>query len=432
MSVEEYGLLSLVLLLPLVFNIIFTFSLDASIMRYYYEWKKNNLEKEAIFTIWISVLFWSIFVYIIVLIFGKIFFNLILQNVPFSPHILIILFTTLVAVTNVFAGKILRIQENSKGFIALSYFGSIFKIVLIILFVNYYEASAFGILLAGLISEILLFIPSFFVLFKSMYFKYNKLIMKTSLVFQLPGLLGALLLNFSFLIDRFLIDRNFSILDVGFYSVALKIGSIILAFMSIFQLALTPYIIKQSSELNSRISIGKIRNVYFDVMYLLTMALVLFSSELVNFFLGDYNYSVNIVLLWILLAYYFQSLSFIPNLQLFISNRLSYSTFSTVLFIFSFLIFGVLLKTNFGLNGIAVSFFLSNSLIFFFNYFSANKFYRLQSNSNLFSNSILLIIISIFSFYFSESLFIVLIIKSLILVFISYIKINKQAALLSI
>ena len=265
-----------------------------------------------------------------------------------------------------------------------------------------------------------------------MYFKYNKLILKTSLIFQLPGLLGALLLNFSFLIDRFLIDRNFSILDVGYYSVAVKIGSIILAFMSIFQLALTPYIMKQSSELNSRISIGKIRNVYFDVMYLLTMTLVLFSSELVYFFMGDYNYSVNIVLLWILLAYYFQSLSFIPNLQLFISNRLSYSTFSTVLFIFSFLIFGFLLKTNFGLNGIAVSFFLSNSLVFFFNYFAANKYYWLQSHSNLFSNSILLGIISIFSVYFSESLFIVLFIKSLILVFIGYIKINKQAALLNI
>lgn len=432
MSVEEYGLLSLVLLLPLVFNIIYTFSLDASIMRYYYEWRKNNLEKEAIFTIWISVLFWSIFVYIIILIFGKIFFNLILQSVPFSPYILIILFTSLVAITNVFAGKILRIQENSKGFIALSYFGSIFKIVLIILFVNYYEASAFSILLAGLISEILLFIPSFFVLSKSMNFRYNKLILKSSLIFQLPGLLGALLLNFSFLIDRFLIDRNFSILDVGYYSVAVKIGSIILAFMSIFQLALTPYIIKQSSELNSRISIGKVRNVYFDVMYLLTMALVLFSSELVDLFMGDYNYSVNIILLWILLAYYFQSLSFIPNLQFFISNRLSYTTFSTLLFLFLFLIFGFLLKTNFGLNGIAVSFFLSNSLVFFFNYFLANKFYRLRYNSNLFSNSILLVTISIFSVYFLESSFIVLFIKSLILVFIGYIKINKQVTLLNI
>ncbi len=421
-NIEEYGLLSLALLVPIFFNILFTFSLDGSIMRYYHEWVNQSLEKEAIFTIWITTIIWSIFIFIIVFFWGENLFRNIFRILPFFPHVIIVLLTSIISITNLFTGKILRIQEKSILFILLNYFGSFLKIILIVLFVNYYDKSASAVLLAGLVGEIILLIPSFYILFGNFKLKYNFSLMKNSLIFQLPGVPGALLLNFTFLIDRFLIDKYFVISEVGVYSLALKIGSILIAFTSVFQLALTPIIIKIASSNNAEIKISKIKNEYLNFISFLAISLILFSREILIFFAHINLQPTNQVLLWLILAFYFQAISYIPNLQIFLSNKLSYSSFSAIMFILSFLFLGNYLRGLYGLIGVSIAFFQANFLSFVFSNRIGNKFYNLPNHTKFLRNFIFIIFSFLGSYItIDNSNYLMLVFKIIFLFITTYI-----------
>ena len=166
MSVEEFGVLSLTLIVPVFITSFMSLSLEGAVMRFYYEWKDKGVEKKSIFTLWITMTIWSLIISILLFIFGGSLFNAVLKNVPFSPYIQIAIFSSFLSVTYSFVGKILRIQENAKSFVVLNYSGTILKFALIIIFINNVSSSAIGALYGILVADFVMLIPALFILNK--------------------------------------------------------------------------------------------------------------------------------------------------------------------------------------------------------------------------------------------------------------------------
>ena len=127
MPIEEYGKLSIALSIPVVLTSIMTLQLEGSVMRYYYEWKKQNNEKKAMFSIWLVMLIWSSITAILFIILGKNLFQSLFHNLTFDPYFHITIYLSLIAVSVNYVGKILRIKENPKLFILINYFTTIIK-----------------------------------------------------------------------------------------------------------------------------------------------------------------------------------------------------------------------------------------------------------------------------------------------------------------
>jgi len=392
MSVEEFGVLSLTLIVPVFITSFMSLSLEGAVMRFYYEWKDKGVEKKSIFTLWITMTIWSLIISILLFIFGGSLFNAVLKNVPFSPYIQIAIFSSFLSVTYSFVGKILRIQENAKSFVVLNYSGTILKFALIIIFINNVSSSAIGALYGILVADFVMLIPALFILNKYIEPLFFKNSIFESLKLELPALPGVILTNFAFLFDRFFLDKFFSSGEIGKYSISLKVAGIILAIMSIFQLALTPFFLKTSYQSsNASFRIGLVKGIYSDLMFVFSFMLILFSHEIIFLITKNNEPSVSLILPILISAYYFQSLIFVPHIQFYIAKKLIYTTMSTILLLVLFSLLALFLTPRFGLLGFSFAFLVTNLIVFIANEFYSKKAYFVVSKNKILNHSSILL-----------------------------------------
>ena len=139
MSIEEYGLLSIILTIPIFLNPIISLSLEGTVIRFYYEWEKKKILKKSIFSIWVVMLSWGALISFILLLPFKNILQFFVQSVDYNPFLVIIIIITYLNITYNFVGKILRAKEDSRSFVFISVFSTVLKLLLIIFFVSYME-----------------------------------------------------------------------------------------------------------------------------------------------------------------------------------------------------------------------------------------------------------------------------------------------------
>jgi O-antigen/teichoic acid export membrane protein len=224
LSTAEYGTLELLDLTSYIIGLLLAMGIAQSVVRYYYEYddqeRKNKVISVAMLTIWAV----SIVILFVLFYFSGNISNIVFKSPDYSHLFNIIFITMVINLSNEIPTTLLRIQQRSVFFVAVSLTRLVLNLTLNIVLIVHYGLGVLGILYGGMIANAVVGVFLTIYTLRQTGVSYSKEIAMAILKYGLPlvgSWMGMFVLNFG---DRFLLQRLTNLSDVGIYSLAYKFG----------------------------------------------------------------------------------------------------------------------------------------------------------------------------------------------------------------
>lgn len=274
---EEYGRLSLSLVVIMSLMPFLGFSFEASASRYYY--KFDDLDrKEFLGTAYTTSITITLSTCIVLLLFSQPLWTAMTPNLSFVPIVVVCILIASADYINRFYITIMQMKKDVKSYMSgySLYMG--LKIVLILLAIWRYETVE-AYLYAYLISVILFLPYSWARMRKDIILcnkkKYRKLAFDYSvLVFPV-----SVFLAINVYMDRFIISKYLGNAETGIYSVASNLGLIIAFAVQMINVSIVPFFMESYEK--SKVSFEKeMITVYTFAFYIVCYVAILLSTAL--------------------------------------------------------------------------------------------------------------------------------------------------------
>lgn len=297
---DEYGNIAMVLMLVSIFKILFAFSLESTIMRYYLRIKNNhNLSKRFLGSIILFIGLSFILYTIFMLLFGEKFFSYILDDLSFAPYILLAMFLTMFQQLNHIYISILKATQNIREyalFYNLYFLSQTFLIVLMV--TNDFVPNDLEYIYALILSNIVFSAVSFYKLKPDIILVFDKKLIRIALSYSLSVLPIQLVNIVNNSLDRYILLLFLGNSAVGVYYLAYQLSSVAQMIMLAINSAFVPMFFKFYEENKNKKDFSNIVNVINSLVYLsgIIEVLLLLSYPLFYFFVDPaYNSSIPVV-----------------------------------------------------------------------------------------------------------------------------------------
>ena len=380
LTVEEYGRYGLLIVTTLIISQSLVLGQSSSVIRYNNSTDYADRKKSIFFTLTSLVLA----VTLVFIAISELYIDQIsgwlgsLQDFKVPVRICIYIIAV-VTVNNILLGKI-RADEKSVLYTISGLVRIFIQIGFTVYFLVILDLGIVGVLLgqlAGEFSSTIVLIPS---LLKEIEFKFDRSIIKESLIFGFPLVFSAVAINLLNGSDRYIIKFLIGEKVLGLYELGYRVAGIINMLMIIpFNLSLLPMAYKVYQTEGDKDYYKKLKTYLAFGLVWAGLALSLFSKEIVEIFaLNPSYYSAYTVVPFIVLAYILYGLSTISSLGMFLSGKNFYMAFITLLCA------GINIGLNFWLIPIygIVAAAVSTAIAFFiqdiFSNLASNKYYRIK------------------------------------------------------
>ena len=363
LSPEDYGIISIVLLISSVLNLVYNPGIISATRRLYFDTEDHAAKQEIIgsgFAFFIIVPFSFL---IISLPFGNYIFGKIFSEFTFYPFgMLAILFSLFMQPKRLWS-MLLAILYKIPRLALFTFFSFLIGIGLSIILVVVLKIGVLGRIIGMMSASVFLFAVSFHFVYKYTSGKFSRDYILKILKFGSPLTLAIWAYMVLNIIDRYMLERIMSLEVVGIYAVGYKVASIPL-FISIgFRKMWTP-ILFENMNLENYDIIKKLINYFILGMTLISGLIILFSKELFALLINQrFSESVSIIPT-ITIGIFFLGLLTIPTSVM--DYQKKYSTLSVFASIaaVSNIILNLVLIPKFGMIGAAVATLFSYFLYF--------------------------------------------------------------------
>jgi len=430
MSIEEFGIVSSMLVIQSIVSIFFSLALDRSLMRLFFDYRSTSEQASFFGTNFYGITIISSLSLVILFVTRNSLIK-IFPEINFYPYyfyaLLIAYLKSFFLVPKVY----MQIKNKSLAYTALSATEFLFTTLAIIFFVVYRREGASG-MLKGQFIGISIIVP-YLLLFAKNHFNYSlKLnVLKKSLRFSLPiipTLLTAFILNLS---DRIFIDRYIGMNEVGLYSLAYKIASVILIAISAINMAVTPFYYRKINDLgfvDSAKWSREFNNGYVKIVGGLIIILLIFSKEVIFLFFGStYEESAQIAGL-LLISYYFSGTNSVNGRLIFYKKKTHHSMAIDIITALLNVLLNFLLIPRYGISGAALATLASMAFAFIISYIYVNLYLKVSSVSPrvyLINVSILLVVILLNKIKFDNFMLSVKMFLVFTILFFNYKRVKK-------
>lgn len=291
LSPTDYGILASMQLLQVIICIFLTLSMDRAIYRLYYDYKTENERKFFVGSLFCSIVIISSFVTAMLFICGS-WLQKVFESISFHPYYTYMILTSYLSVFSYLPLAVLMIREKAMHYIAITLSKFILDTVLQVYFITVAQRGAEGQLFATFISGAFYLFVYLWVQHKYIIYKLDFTILRPVLSFALPilpNLLASWILNLS---DRIFIEKNFSLAEVGIYSLSSKLASIIVILSGGFLSAYTPVFYRVAAEetrMHGDNILSEYNMIHVGILLLSGTFVSIFSAEIVSF-LGNVAY----------------------------------------------------------------------------------------------------------------------------------------------
>lgn len=342
LSPVEYGLIALASLFQNYLNIIIDLGLKGSFSRYYFRYFKNQRIVKTLFsTVVISIFGIACVVYVFFLLFGDSIFALIFKNQLFTferfGHIVFVLSVN--ALLNAVILSYFRNEENLRGYAFIS-LGTFFMMAIgAVIGVVVYRYGALGSLIGKMWGVVLVVSLFLMIFFARNGIRFDKRLLRPLLIYGLPlipfGLLNITINN----VDRFFIERYFSLDVLGQYNIAFLISTIPFIMLNSLQSSVNPAVMKlmeTTSPENQADNYREInRNFKLIMLFMggMLWCMITFSGWFIRFYVGPEYRSIIEYLPLLMLAFVpmvYQSMYTIPLFFNYQSKLLPYISLITL------------------------------------------------------------------------------------------------------
>lgn len=311
----EYGLLSISALFQGLVAIFMNIGLDAAFARYYFNvYKKRKLLHAYYSTVLLSVLGISIVLFALLLVVGDPFLQLAFKNnrYHFSDYGIVTFVLALSTIIHTVILSYYRNEENLKMYSLISIVTLIFSVSGILIGVVWLNKGAYG----NIFGRSMAF-SGIVVLYLMWYFRNRTLVVRWSylkkmLNYGIPFIPYFVILFMGSSLDQWMIERRFSLSQLGEYNFGLLLASLVSVFTYAVFNAISPKLYKLMAE-NDPVYDNEIRNLnrifHFVVVFAITAELAIISPFTVLFIKNTayhamLDYIPLLILVWLPHLYY--------------------------------------------------------------------------------------------------------------------------------
>ncbi|MGQ7945281.1 lipopolysaccharide biosynthesis protein [Flavobacterium sp. WC2509] len=279
LNTEEYGIVSYTNSVMTFVFVIATLSLNTFVLKNYYATKDENYRKEIIGSVFLFIFGFNCILIVFQLLFFPFLIDLFNINVPFKPYFQLAILNNFFDVISIIPLVLYRVRENAKGFLILSLSRTLLQFLMVYLLVVVYKEGILGSYYARLIINIPFMFIYFYMIYKNSIFKINFKLIKEALHFTLPILPGSLAFLFVSLSDRVILERYISLDELGIFSVAITLATVLNIVIQALYKTFEPVLFKEYFNENFQETNLKLYKIYLLAIFVGAFGASIFSKE---------------------------------------------------------------------------------------------------------------------------------------------------------
>jgi len=383
LTVEDYGIISIITPIINAFLVFYTFGMRATYGRFFFDNKDRSGEQKKILGMIVMFMFLlGLIGNVLLTFFGKPLFNRLFPGVDFYPYILLGIWTGFLMLTFDMKLNLFRLRQQSiaYGVFSILKFGSI--VSLTIFMVVGLKLGALGKVLAEFIICGLFFVISLVLLFKDMVFAFDISKFKELLRYALPILPHNLAAIVIALTAKYYLNMKDGVGAAGIFNIAFLIGSIMNIIITSINLTWNPFFMKTAKakdhEEASKI-FSQLTTYYAIAVVFIGLAIALFSKEAIYILTTSEYYGAAQIAPILVFSYILQGGYYMVVTKIFyIKTATKYLALITVASAVANIVLNALLVPDFGLAGSAWSFLLTTLMLFVITYLVSQRVYRIK------------------------------------------------------
>ncbi len=305
----DYGILSVAGTLSLIFGMLAGLSLDASLYILYFKLSEKDF-KSLLLYVWLVLLIFPLLILGLMEIAGASGAMNYFPDVPWYPYLQLAVWVAYFQLFPTLLINLLRAKEQAVNSTLVSVFGFLLQTVSIIYFVVILQKGAAGSLKGQMIAAGIVAVVANIMLLRA---SYPWRLTKTGLVNlryafflaigYLPHIFAMWLLNVS---DRWILARfSVSMSEVGIYSLAFTVGSLVLLGGTSMLSAYAPVYFKNADDPNFRQPLRKLLAGYVALHTISALAVSLFAIEFLRVMTRESYYGAAFYIPFVALGYWF-------------------------------------------------------------------------------------------------------------------------------
>jgi O-antigen/teichoic acid export membrane protein len=279
MSPAEYGIIGAIGGLYMLLSLLVTLAIDRSVFRLYWDYKTEPERRVYLGTIIIGLLTVAALVSMLLLLPLRPLVEMLYGNIPFHPYYTLAIGTAALGVIAMVPKTWLQLKQRAVAFTIISLLELLLNAGLILWWVVAERQGAVGYFKAQFWATLVL-VPYFLWLsWRIAEPKFKVGIFVASLRFSapvIPNLISAWLMNMA---NRVFLDRYATITDIGFYSFAYQLASVLIIICGAFNQAYSPVFYETAASANQ--VAARQRLTFFNNLFALVVVWLAFAGALV-------------------------------------------------------------------------------------------------------------------------------------------------------
>ena len=312
---SEYGILSLLSAFGAVLTIIMGLSINRAIERFYIQYEPGK-RKEFLGSTVALVLLFSFSLSVVLTIMAPkvsfVFFNS--TTIKYINYVNFQIWISFFLIFPQIISSIYLIKEKSSSYVILRIVNLLILIIAIVTFLIVFKRGLRGILEATCFSTGIMAIFYMMLVLPEIKLSLVLTHIKTFLKYSFPIMPYRLFIISIAYMDRFYINKFFSLSDVGIYSVGSRFSMIMEIVVTSFAIAWQPFYYNRAEKNNFDSTFKKLVTLWITFLVFVALAISSYAREIIIIFTSPEYYSVYrimpiLVLGHIFLAFYFFSMS---------------------------------------------------------------------------------------------------------------------------
>ncbi len=285
----DFGIIGLSQALIVFLSPVLALGLPDAVQRLYHEWSVAE-RPDRLGAIWLTSILVGMTVCGLLTLAGSHLFSAVLTQVPFSPYLLIVLWTAFTTNLSLIPLAVMRAQEESRRYAVITILMFVSQAAITIYLVLIAELGPAGYLAGSLINALTWGAYFIFYMNKRIRWTLRLTLLRAPLRYSLPIVPASLLEGVSQLLDRFFLDKFVNLRQIGLYSLANQVGGGFNVFNQTMKNSWYPFIYRVATERQDAPAVVARFSLYFvAVLVPIAVAVALLSKELI-IWLADERY----------------------------------------------------------------------------------------------------------------------------------------------
>jgi O-antigen/teichoic acid export membrane protein len=397
----DFGIYSTLLVYSSIFSILFNLGIDSSIARHYFDYYSEPEKlRHYLGSVVPFAAVLALFTLGLLLAIGFLFFDP-LNKIPIYPYFVLILFTAYFNLLyNIFL-QLLRVMQKAVRFMAFNLSYALLTILLNVILITVFRLKILGLLYTNLAIGILGFAAGIIFLSRYITFNRNWQNIKNSYLFGLPFVPHDLANFVLRSVDIIILGYFVPMYQVGLYSIATRLTSIITLIQNSFNNSWNPVFQEKATQdpEQPKPYFSVVSSVYFLLLLVLILSVILFTKEILMIFTTKQYYDSAILIQVMAFSSVFRGIYYMTTQQLIYIKKMIYMPVATILSGSINIGLILLVVKPWGTTGVAAVSIIAVSIMAGITFIFGQKFYRIPYNYPYIVKSFILFAIALGLFF---------------------------------